>query len=124
MKDSPKTLFIIFILFTILSLLIFWPIFLGKVNLNGHLLVSFYQIYGQNLPYKPTGWDQLRLYYPFYRVTLESLCLFRSSAFGGFSNSRILPFKCFWIFPFADRILAFAAYHPDDFGLFLYLSIS
>src|SRR3989338_5969219 len=73
MKDSPKTFFIILILFTLLTLLIFWPIFLGKVNLNGHLLVSFYQIYGQNLPYKPTGWDQLRIYYPFYRVTLESL---------------------------------------------------
>src|SRR3990167_5134465 len=73
MKDSPKTFFIILILFTLLTLLIFWPIFLGKVNLNGHLLVSFYQIYGQNLPHKPTGWDQLRIYYPFYRVTLESL---------------------------------------------------
>src|SRR3972149_6408866 len=73
MKDSPKTFFIILILFTLLTLLIFWPIFLGKVNLNGHLLVSFYQIYGQNLPYKPTDWDQLRIYFPFYRVTLESL---------------------------------------------------
>src|SRR3972149_6029969 len=41
MKDSPKTFFIILILFTLLTLLIFWPIFLGKVNLNGHLLVSF-----------------------------------------------------------------------------------
>jgi len=60
-------------LLTILTLLIFWPIFFGKVNLNGNLLVSFYKLYGENLPYKPTGWDQLRIYLPFHKVTLDQL---------------------------------------------------
>ncbi len=59
-------------LFTILSLLLFWPIFFGKVNLNGNLLVSFYPPYGENLPYKLTGWDQLRIYFPFLKVTLDA----------------------------------------------------
>lgn len=65
--------FKIFLLFTSFSLLLFWPIFLGKVNLNGNLLVSFYAPYGQNLPFKNSGWDQLRIYFPFYKVTLDSL---------------------------------------------------
>src|SRR3989344_3969153 len=79
MKNSPKTLFIILILFTLLTLILFWPIFLGKVNLNGHLLVSFYSPYGENLPYKPTGWDQLRIYFPFYKVTLDQIRHFQWS---------------------------------------------
>src|SRR3989338_2028804 len=60
-------------LFTVLSLLLFWPIFTGKVNLNGNLLVSFYAPYGENLPYKNSGWDALRIYFPFYKVTLEAI---------------------------------------------------
>ncbi|MDP2632298.1 MAG: YfhO family protein [Candidatus Curtissbacteria bacterium] len=62
-----------FLLFTFFTFLIFLPIFFGKVNLNGNLLVSFYPPYGQNLPYKNTGWDQLRIYFPFYKVTLDSI---------------------------------------------------
>ncbi|MDO8487668.1 MAG: YfhO family protein [Candidatus Curtissbacteria bacterium] len=56
-----------------LSFLIFWPIFLGKVNLNGNLLVSFYAPWGENLPFKNSGWDGLRIYFPFYKVTLDSI---------------------------------------------------
>ncbi|MBI2326932.1 YfhO family protein [Candidatus Curtissbacteria bacterium] len=67
----------ILLLLTFLSLILFWPIFLSKVNLNGHLLVSFYAPYGENLPYKNTGWDQLRIYLPFYKVTLDA---FRSGS--------------------------------------------
>ncbi|MBI3342148.1 YfhO family protein [Candidatus Curtissbacteria bacterium] len=63
-RDLP-----IIITFVLLSLVLFWPIFLGKVNLNGNLLVSFYAPYGQNLPYKAIGWDQLRIYFPFYNFT-------------------------------------------------------
>ena len=55
------------------TFVLFWPIFFGKVNLNGHLLVSFYAIHGENLPFKDTGWDQLRIYFPFYKVTLDAL---------------------------------------------------
>ena len=61
------------IAFSFFTFLIFLPVFLGKVNLNGHLLVSFYAIYGENLPFKDTGWDQLRIYFPFYKITLEAL---------------------------------------------------
>jgi len=63
---------VVLILATFLSALLFWPIFIGKVNLNGNLLVSFYPTFGENLPYKNTGWDQLRIYFPFYKITLES----------------------------------------------------
>ena len=73
MKTGTKTLFAVLTLFTILTLLIFWPIFLGKVNLNGNLLVSFYPPYGENLPYKLTGWDQLRIYFPFLKITIDEL---------------------------------------------------
>ncbi|OGE02899.1 hypothetical protein A2196_03505 [Candidatus Curtissbacteria bacterium RIFOXYA1_FULL_41_14] len=78
----------IFILFTLLSFSLFWPVFLGKVNLNGNLLVSFYRLYGENLPYKPTGWDQLRIYFPFYKITFDQFKnfnppLWNSYAFSG-----------------------------------------
>ncbi|MBI2598912.1 YfhO family protein [Candidatus Curtissbacteria bacterium] len=61
------------LLFTFLTFLIFWPVFFGKVNLNGNLLVSFYPPWGENLPFKNTGWDQLRIYFPFWKVTLDSI---------------------------------------------------
>lgn len=73
MKEFSKTLLIVLTSFILLALSIFWPIFLGKVNLNGNLLVSFYAPYGQNLPFKNTGWDQLRIYFPFYRFTFGEL---------------------------------------------------
>lgn len=73
-----RQLVIVFSLFTFLSLLLFWPVFLGKVNLNANLLVSFYPLYGENLPFKNTGWDALRIYFPFYKVTLDA---FRSLSF-------------------------------------------
>lgn len=71
-STNRKLLIAVFALFTLLTLLIFWPIFVGKVNLNGNLLVSFYPPYGQNLPYKDTGWDQLRIYFPFLKITADS----------------------------------------------------
>ena len=70
--QNLKLLFAVFALFTLLSLLIFWPIFFGKVNLNSNLLVSFYPIFDENLPYKNiVGLDQLRLYYPNYSLVIE-----------------------------------------------------
>ncbi len=69
-----KLYLLIFGLFTLLSLLLFWPIFLGKVNLNASLLVSFYPFFGQNLPYKNIiGLDQLRLYFPNYSLVFDQL---------------------------------------------------
>lgn len=68
-----RELFFVFFLFIFFSLLIFWPIFLGKVNLNDNLLVSFYPVFGKNLPYKNIiGLDQLRLYFPNYTLIIES----------------------------------------------------
>lgn len=98
-----------FFLFTFLSLSLFWPIFLGKVNLNGNLLVSFYSPYGQNLPFKNTGWDQLRIYFPFYKVTLDSmrrfeLPLWNPYAFSGhphladFQTAVFYPVNIFGLF--------------------------
>ena len=71
---KEKTLYLLALFaFSLFTFLIFWPIFFGKVNLNGHLLVSFYAIFGENLPFKDTGWDQLRIYFPFYKITLDTL---------------------------------------------------
>lgn len=62
----------VLLIFVVFALLIFWPIFFGKVNLNGNLLVSFYPIFGQNLPYKNIiGLDQLRLSYPNYSFIID-----------------------------------------------------
>ena len=72
MKENRLYLFIL-LAFSFFTFVLFLPIFFGKVNLNGHLLVSFYAIYGENLPFKDTGWDQLRIYFPFYKITLEAL---------------------------------------------------
>ncbi|OGD85441.1 hypothetical protein A2696_02445 [Candidatus Curtissbacteria bacterium RIFCSPHIGHO2_01_FULL_41_13] len=77
----------VFLLFVLLSLALFWPIFLGKVNLNGNLLVSFYAPYGQNLPFKNTGWDQLRIYFPFYKITFESLKKFTTPLWNPYAFS-------------------------------------
>jgi len=82
---------------------------LGKVNLNGNFLVSFYAPYGQNLPYKNTGWDQLRLFFPFYRVTLDgfknfSWPLWNPYAFSGhphaadFQTAIFYPLYIFGLF--------------------------
>src|SRR3989344_2642887 len=71
-KENRLYLFIL-LAFSFFTFVLFLPIFFGKVNLNGHLLVSFYAIYGENLPFKDTGWDQLRIYFPFYNITLEAL---------------------------------------------------
>lgn len=72
MKERKLYLFALFA-FSLFTFLLFWPIFFGRVNLNGNLLVSFYALYGENLPFKDTGWDQLRIYFPFYKVTFDTL---------------------------------------------------
>lgn len=109
MKNSPKTLLTILALFTLLTFLLFWPIFLGKVNLNGNLLVSFYAPYGENLPFKNTGWDQLRIYFPFAKITLDAIKnfeipLWNPYAFSGhphmadFQTAVFYPLNIFGLF--------------------------
>jgi len=96
-------------IFTIFSFVLFWPVFLGKVNLNGNLLTSFYAPFGQNLPYKNSGWDQLRIYFPFYKITLESfkawqVPLWSTYAFSGhphmadFQTAVFYPLNIFGLF--------------------------
>lgn len=99
----------IFVIFLALTFTIFWPVFLGKVNLNGNLLVSFYPPFGENLPFKNTGWDQLRIYFPFYKVTFEqlrnfSIPLWTPYAFSGhphaadFQSAVFYPLNIFGLF--------------------------
>ena len=105
-----KQKLIIFLLFVVLTVIVFCPIFLGKVNLNGNLLVSFYPPYGQNLPYKNTGWNQLRIYFPFYKVTLESF------------KNLLIPFWNPYVFSGHPHLADFqtAIFYPlNIFGLFL-----
>src|SRR4030043_1326793 len=105
-----KQKLIIFLLFVVLTVIVFCPIFLGKVNLNGNLLVSFYPPYGQNLPYKNSGWNQLRIYFPFYKVTLESF------------KNLLIPFWNPYVFSGHPHLADFqtAIFYPlNIFGLFL-----
>jgi hypothetical protein len=83
---------------------------LGKVNLNGNLLVSFYSIYGENLPFKYSGWDQLRIYFPFYKVTFE--------AFRNFSWPLWNPYA-FSGHPHAADFQSAVFYPLNIFGLFI-----
>lgn len=104
-----KTDLRILVLFFMFGIVLFWPVFLGKVNLNGNLLVSFYGLYGQNLPFKYTGWDQLRIYLPFYQVTFEQMKagivpLWNPYAFSGhphaadFQSAVFYPLNIFGLF--------------------------
>ena len=107
-KEKHLNYLVIF-LFTAFTCLLFFPIFKGYVNLNGHLLVSFYAIFGENLPFKDTGWDQLRIYFPFYKITLDalrqfSLPLWNPYAFSGhphfadFQTAVFYPLNVFGLF--------------------------
>ncbi len=134
---GAKFLVGIFAIFTLLSLVLFWPIFLGKVNLNGNLLVSFYPFFGQNLPYKNIiGLDQLRLYFPNYPLIFDQLRhfeipLWNPYIFAGNLNlaslqsavfyplnvfGLLLPIFCFWHLMRVTPIILGA------FFMFLYLS--
>lgn len=109
---------IVFLLSLVLSSFLFWPVFIGEVNINSNLLVSFYAFYGQNLPFKNTGLDQLRLYFPTYNFTLGELRhlrlpLWNPYSFSGQANvgelqsavfyplnlaGLVLPLEMFWNF--------------------------
>ncbi len=125
----------IFALFSFLSAILFWPIFLGKVNLNGNLLVSFYAPWGENLPFKNSGWDQLRIYFPFYKVTLDSIKsgqfpLWNPFAFAGhphaadFQSAVFYPLNIFGLFMSQIVFWHFLRLTPTilaSFFTFLYL---
>ena len=70
------------ILFFILSLIFYYPIFLGKIPLNGNLLVAFwspwkYEEFGGfstgGVPFKYLGVDEVREFYPLLDFTHDSL---------------------------------------------------
>lgn len=130
-----KTDLKILVLFVLLGLVIFWPVFLGKVNLNGNLLVSFYGLYGENLPFKNSGWDALRIYFPFYQVTFEQLKqgvlpLWNPYAFSGhphaadFQSAVFYPLNIFGLFlPLVDfwHLLRITPAILASFFTYLYL---
>ncbi len=101
---------IVFILiFTILSCITYWKIFFGNVFINGQLLVSFYGPYKENLPFKNNGWDQLRIYFPYYKFTFDEFKKFRIPlwnpyAFAGhphaadFQSAVFYPLNIFGLF--------------------------
>lgn len=66
-----KTQYLITLIALVISVIIFLPVFFGKVALNGNLLVTFYKIYDQNIPFKSTAWDQIRQFYPALSFTQE-----------------------------------------------------
>ena len=87
MKERKLYLFALFA-FSLFTFLLFWPIFFGKVNLNGHMLNSnFYPVFGRNLPFKNTGKDQLRIYFPTYHVTWEQVRQFKLPFWNPYSFS-------------------------------------
>lgn len=115
--------------YTVIGLAIFWPVFFGKVNLNGNYLVSFYNFYGQNLPFKDTGHDQLRIYFPFYKVTLDAIKDFRVPlwnpyAFSGhphfadFQTAVFYPLNVFGIFLSQIAFWHFLRITPAIFAAF------
>lgn len=133
---EAKFLLLVFGLFTLLSLVLFWPIFLGKVNLNGNLLVSFYPFFGQNLPYKNIiGLDQLRLYFPGYSQVFAQLRNFELPLWNPFIFSGNLdmaslqsavfyPFNLFGLFLPAIGFWHFMRISPlvlGSFFMFIYL---
>lgn len=68
-----KTHLIVLLSYFLINLVVFYPIFLGKVNFNGHLLVSFFSIFGENIAHKSIGWDQIRQLFPYISFNLESI---------------------------------------------------
>ena len=108
MKKVFKKIFPL-IFFVIFSSSLFWPIFIGKIPINGNLLVSAYPPYSKNLPFKHHGWDQLRIYYPFQRETFIQLKnfqipLWNNHAFSGhphladFQSAVLYPMNIFGLF--------------------------
>jgi len=110
MKELEKRDLLIFIVFTLISLSLFWRIFLGDVNLNGNLLVSFYAPFGENLPFKNIGWDQLRTFFPFYKFTFDSLKNFSIPLWNPYAFSG---------HPHLADFLSAVFYPLNFFGLFL-----
>jgi len=122
-------------LFVLFTFVLFWPVFWGKVNINGQMLVSLNGIFGENISFKPIGADQLRIYYPSFSFTVTELKKFRLPlwnpySFAGQPNvgelqsavfnpinifSLLMPLNVFWNFlRMAPSVLA-------AFFMYLYL---
>ncbi len=65
--------FFVFVLFVVIGFGLFIPVFFGKISLNANSLVSFSDLYGENLPYKNISNDHLREFFPYYKFTFTSL---------------------------------------------------
>src|SRR3989344_2646044 len=125
--------FFVLVVFVLLSLFLFWPVFLGKVNLNGNLLVSFWPPYGQNLPFKNAGCDQLRIYFPYYKFTFDEyksgrVPLWSPYSFGGhlhaagFQAAVFYPLNIFGLILGQIEFWHLLRISPQIFGaFFMYL---
>jgi len=68
-----KTNVAVLISYFLINLVFFYPLLLGKININGHLLVSYFELFGENISYKNIGWDQIRQLYPYISFNLDSI---------------------------------------------------
>lgn len=68
-----RTHIVVLISYFLINLLFFYPILLDKVNINGHLLVSYFELFGENISYKNIGWDQIRQLYPYISFNLDAI---------------------------------------------------
>ena len=89
----------------------------------------FYNFYGQNLPFKDTGHDQLRIYFPFYKVTLDAIKvlkvpLWNPYAFSGhphladFQTAVFYPLNIFGLFLSQIAFWHLLRITPAIFGAF------
>lgn len=101
--------------FVLITFVLFAPIFRGKVNLNANYLVSFYPWYGQNLPYKNTTLDQLRIYYPFFSTIYSNirsghLPLWNTNIYSGHPQLANIQGAVFYPLTFFAFVLPYVEY--------------
>lgn len=131
-----KTHIIVLLSYFLLNVLIFYPIFLGRINLNGHMLVSFFSLFGENVSYKSIGWDQIRVFYPYIAFNLESIKNFSLPYWNPFMFSGVpylanpqtsffypLSFLGFFLSPQSYwNLMRFSPYFLGAFFTYVYLN--
>ncbi|MEK7581080.1 MAG: YfhO family protein [Patescibacteria group bacterium] len=118
-----------------LNVIIFLPIFKGKINLNTHLLISSYSVFDQLLPSKATSWDQFRFFYPQISYTQTQLKAFQvpywnpyiyagTPHFANFQSALFYPLTVFALFLSTYSYWNFLRFTPYFLGaIFTYIYI-
>ncbi len=70
-RKTVVGLAVVFLLFIVTALVFYFPIFLGKIPLNGNLLVAFFNPWRQLTPFKLIGVDEIREFYPLLDFTYD-----------------------------------------------------